>query len=86
MMKKVVYIDRTDILGHFSLANLYHDSRQHTLALKFLQNAIRLLDTRPTGELVPRSEDISIGQLSQTAKRLYQAWLKETNLRSPYAE
>jgi chemotaxis protein methyltransferase CheR len=86
MMKKVIYIDRTDILGHFSLANLYHDAGQAVLALKFLQNALRLLQYKLPGDLVPRSEDISIGQLHQTAQKLQMAWSEAGNGRNPLSE
>jgi chemotaxis protein methyltransferase CheR len=78
MMKKVVYIDRNDILGHFSLANLYHTSAQVPLALKFLDNARRILDTRSPSDLVPRSSDITIGRLVETVIKMQQIWEKES--------
>jgi chemotaxis protein methyltransferase CheR len=74
MMKKVVYIDRNDILGHFNLAELFHSSGQHGLALKFLENTRRLLEGRPIDALVPRSGDITVGRLAQTIIELVQTW------------
>ena len=77
LMKKVVYIDRTDILGHFSLANLYHGCGQIPLALKYLENAQRILETRSPGDLVPRSGDLLVGRLIQTVIEMRQIWGKE---------
>ncbi len=74
MMKKVVYIDRNDILGHFSLADLFHGIGQTALALKYLENARRLLEGRPMEELVPRSGDFTVGRLAQTIVELQQIW------------
>lgn len=74
MMKKVVYIDRNDILGHFSLASLYYNAGQIAQAVKFLENARRLLDTRSPGNLVPRSNDITVGRLVETVIEMQQVW------------
>jgi chemotaxis protein methyltransferase CheR len=78
LMKKVVYIDRNDILGHFSLANLCYSRGQTTQALKSLENSRKLLEARPLDDLVPRSEDITVGRLAQTVVELQQLWVKET--------
>jgi chemotaxis protein methyltransferase CheR len=77
LMKKVVYIDRTDILGHFSLANLYHGCGQVSLALKFLENAQRIMEGRSPDDLVPRSGDLFIGRLAETVTEMRQIWAKE---------
>ncbi len=83
LMKKVVYIDRTDILGHFSLANLYYGCGQVALALKFLENAYHILEARSPGDLVPRSGDLYIGRLIQTVIEMRQTWAKEANKQPP---
>jgi chemotaxis protein methyltransferase CheR len=83
MMKKVVYIDRGDILGHFSLADLYHSQGMLPQAIKSLENARRLLDSRVPDELVPRSEDVSVGRLAQTVLELQQLWISEAGHATP---
>jgi chemotaxis protein methyltransferase CheR len=73
-MKKVIYIDRTDVLGHFSLACLYYNGGQISLALKSLENAHHILEKLPPDDLVPRSGEISAGRLLQTVIRQQQTW------------
>jgi tetratricopeptide (TPR) repeat protein len=77
MLKKVVYIDHRDILGHFSLANLLYKDRQLLPALKSLENARKLLEVMPVNDFIPRAEDISAGRLAQTVIELMQIWAKE---------
>lgn len=79
MLKKVVYIDHRDILGHFSLGNLLYAAGQVLPAIKSLENARRLLEARPAGDLVPRADDITVGRLSQTVVELMQIWAKEAS-------
>lgn len=86
MMKKVIYINRTDALGHFSLANLYHSAGQPALALKFLDNAHRLLEKLPADDLVPRSGEILVARLMQTVIRQKHSWAKDTGLAKAPAE
>jgi chemotaxis protein methyltransferase CheR len=73
-MRRVVYIDRTYILGHFGLADLYRGSNQIPQALKSLDNARRLLEARSGPELVPDSGGITFGRLQETVERQQQQW------------
>jgi chemotaxis protein methyltransferase CheR len=73
-MKKVVYIERNDILGHFSLANLYHDRSQIGQALKSLENARKLLEHRPDDEVIPRSDGVTAGRLKHAVLTQQQQW------------
>lgn len=80
MMKKVIYINRADALGHFSLANLYHNAGQVAMALKFLDNAYRILEKMPPDDLVPRSGEIPVARLMQTVIRQQSSWAKDIGL------
>ena len=73
-MKKVVYIDRNDILGHYSLANLYHGRMQIPQALKSLDNARRLLESRIDDDVIPRSDGMTAGRLKQAVLQQQQQW------------
>jgi chemotaxis protein methyltransferase CheR len=73
-MRKVVYIDRHNVLGHFGLAELYHSSNQLPQALKSLDNARRLLDGCADGEFIPGSGGITAGRLRETVVRQQQQW------------
>jgi chemotaxis protein methyltransferase CheR len=73
-MKKVVYLDRNYVLGHFGLANLYRDSHQLPQAQKSLDNARRLLSEKTDDDLIPRSGGITVGRLRDAIIRQQQAW------------
>jgi chemotaxis protein methyltransferase CheR len=73
-MKKVVYIDRNYILGHYGLANLYHDSGLLPQAQKSLDNAHHLLQGQPEDGAVPGSRGITVGRLREAVIRQQQAW------------
>lgn len=74
LMRKVIYIDNDDILGHFSLANLLHDIRQNDQAMRHLKKSRELIEVKPISEFVPRTNDITVGRLAQTIIELQQTW------------
>jgi Tfp pilus assembly protein PilF len=69
-MKKVVYLERNNILGHFGLADLYCEKQQWAQAQKSLDNARRLLDAQNNEELVPGSGGVTVGSLRETIIRM----------------
>ncbi len=73
-MKKVIYIDRNYVIGHYGLANLYHESGLLPQAQKSLENALRLLQLRPNEEIVPGSQGITVGRLREAITNQQQAW------------
>jgi chemotaxis protein methyltransferase CheR len=73
-MRKVVYLDHSDVLGHFGLANLFFESAQFSKAIKSLDNALRLLDNRSPDELIPRSGGITVSRLRDAIIRQQQQW------------
>ncbi len=74
VMKKVVYIDRRYVLGHFGLADLYRSNGQLAQALKSLDNANRLLDGCAEDEFIPGSGGITVGSLRETIIHQQQRW------------
>jgi chemotaxis protein methyltransferase CheR len=74
MMKKVVYIDRHHILGHFGLANLYRNDGQLAQALKSLDNARHLLEGCADDESIPGSGGITASSLRETIIHQQQKW------------
>jgi hypothetical protein len=80
-MKKVVYIDRHYVLGHFGLADLYRNNEQLPQALKSLDNACRLLNGWAEDAFIPGAGGITAGSLRQTIIHQQQKWGAEaTNL------
>ncbi len=75
-MKKVVYLDRLYVLGHYGLANMYHESKQIPQALKSLDNALRLLLALPAEQVVPGSQGITVGRLRDAITLQQQNWSK----------
>lgn len=73
-MKKVVYIDRNSILGHYGLATLYFQNNQLSQAQKSLENALRLLDGKPDDGTIPGSQGITNGRLRTAITSQQQAW------------
>ncbi len=73
-MKKVVYIDRNYILGHYGLANLYHDSGLVPQAQKSLDNTLKLLSGKPEDQVIPDSRGVMVGRLREAVIRQQQAW------------
>lgn len=73
-MKKVVYIDRNNILGHYGLATLYYENNQIQYAQKSLENAFRLLKDKPDDAAIPGSQGITIGRLRTAIISQQQAW------------
>lgn len=76
-LKKVIYIDRNDVLGHFSLARLYYQNGQAPAALKSLDNARRLLETQSDDAVVARSGGVTVKRLRDAITRQQQQWLRE---------
>lgn len=76
-LKKVVYIDRNDVLGHFSLARLHYQNGQAPAALKALDNARRLLETQADDAAVARSGGVTVKRLRDAITRQQQQWLRE---------
>ncbi len=76
-MKKVVYIDRNHVLGHFGLADLYHSNKQLPQACKSLDNARRLLERCADDQIIPGSRGIVAGRLRETVIREQQQWSAE---------
>lgn len=73
-MKKVVYIDSTNILGHYGLATLFYESNLLPQAQKSLENAQRLLQGKAEDTFIPGSKGITVGRLRAAITSQQQAW------------
>ena len=82
MMKRVIYIDRNDILGYYSLAGFYHNRGLIAQALKALENARRLVGARQPDENVPRADGISMLRLAQAIVQQQRQWTTELELQN----
>jgi len=82
-MKKVVYVDRHYVPGHFGLADLYRSNGQLPQALKSLDNARHLLNGCAEDDFIPGSGGITAGSLRETIVYRQQKWGAETPGHSP---
>ncbi len=64
-LKRAVYLDREFILAHYNLAHAYAQQGDHTNAQRALQNALRLLESRPRDQLVPEGDGLMVGRLRE---------------------
>ena len=78
-MKKVVYIDRNYILGHYNLANLFFEQRSISQALKSLDNAARLLGNKLDDDIVPGVNGITVSRLKEAVTLHRKAWAQMEN-------
>lgn len=83
-MRKVIYLDRLNVLGHYGLANLYHASGQRPQAQKSLDNARRLLEGRAAEEMIPESGGVTVGRLREAITRQQQQWSAAQNADRPF--
>ncbi len=77
MMKKVVYLDRASIRGHYGLADLYHRKGSLRQALKSLDNAHRALGGRNGNEVIPESGGVTVERLREAITHQLQQWRAE---------
>jgi chemotaxis protein methyltransferase CheR len=72
MMKKVVYLERTHVLGHYALAGLYREQGLIPNAQKSLANAFNLLRNLPETEMIVGSGGITVSRLREAVLRQQQ--------------
>jgi len=68
-MKRVVYLDRAAVLGHFSLAHLYRELGDSSRERKSLQDTARLLDGLSDEAPIPWSDGMTAGRLRYIVRR-----------------
>lgn len=71
-MKKVVYLERNHILGHYQLAGLYREQGLLPNAQKSLENALNLLRNLPADEMIAGSGGITVSRLRDAILRQQQ--------------
>ena len=62
-MKKVVYLERNHVLGHYHLAGLYREQGLLPNAQKSLENALNLLRNAPADEMIAGSGGVTVSRL-----------------------
>jgi chemotaxis protein methyltransferase CheR len=65
--RRVIYLDRTLALGHFTLGSVLWRRGDRAAARRAYRNARDLCAARPAAEVVPLSEGVPAGQLAEAA-------------------
>lgn len=68
-MKRVVYLERKAVLGHFWLANLYQELGDVARSRKSFQNTVKLLEELPPEAPVLWSDGMTAGRLLHTVRQ-----------------
>ncbi|MEJ8554567.1 CheR family methyltransferase [Tepidibacter sp. Z1-5] len=69
-LKKVIYLDSNFIMAYFDLGNLNLKQDKHIQAFKNFKNVIALLDNFNEEDIVPYSEEMTVGGLKQMIKNI----------------
>lgn len=64
-LKRAIYLDQDFALAHFGLGNLYTHQGKKKDAAKYFDNALIILKKIPKDEILPESEGITAGRLSE---------------------
>jgi chemotaxis protein methyltransferase CheR len=64
-LQRAIYVQPGFVLAHFALGNCARHGAPSTEANKHFQNALRLLRDRPPNELVPGSDGLTAGRLTE---------------------
>ncbi len=64
-LKRAIYLDQNFALAHFGLGNLYANQGKKKEASKYFDNALFILKKMPKDEILPESEGITAGRLSE---------------------
>jgi len=64
-LQRAIYLDQEFIVGHFALGNLARDSDKPEEADKHFANALQLLHRCEPGEILPESEGLTAGRLTE---------------------
>jgi chemotaxis protein methyltransferase CheR len=72
-LRRAIYLDPDLVLAHFALGNLARARGHLAQAEKHFANALRLLGRHPPTEILPESEGLTAGRLTETITALT-AW------------
>ena len=64
-LKRTLFLDAGFILAHFALGNIARRQKRVRVSRKHFQNALRLLHQYPHEEIIPESEGLTAGRLSE---------------------
>ncbi|MFZ4456534.1 MAG: CheR family methyltransferase [Bacteroidales bacterium] len=70
LLKKAVYLNHQHVLSHLMLGELNLKKENHTVAAKYYEQVIRLLNNYSTDEIVPDSDGMTAGRIKSLAESI----------------
>ena len=67
-LHRALFLDPQFVLAHFASANLARIEGKRAEARKHYRNALGLLEGRPSGDVLPESEGLTVGRLREIAR------------------
>lgn len=65
MLHKVIYLDNTYIIAHFSLGIIYHQQHNSKESKKYFKNTFKLLEECNANDILPDTEGVTAGRLTE---------------------
>lgn len=64
-LKRALYLDQNFVMAHFAMANLLNRQGKHNRSLSHYRNALQVLQSYKSEDLLPGEEKMSAGRLSE---------------------
>jgi chemotaxis protein methyltransferase CheR len=72
-LKRTLYLDPNFVLAYVALGNISRQCHRHRESEKHFENALSLLAIRNTEDILPESEGINVGRLTEIIENMLQA-------------
>lgn len=72
-LQRALYLEPKLVLAHFALGNLALNAGQRSEAEKHFRNALRLLAARAQGDVLPESDGLTAGRLTEIVTSMINA-------------
>ena len=72
-LKRALYLDPNFILAYVALGNISRQCHRHRESVKYFENALALLTGQNPEDILPESEEISVGRLTEIIENILRA-------------
>ena len=73
-LRKAIYLDPGFVVAHFALANLCRRAGRHPESRRHLRNALHILESIGSEEMLPESEGMTAGKMADLIQTTSAAW------------
>ncbi|MGA2400780.1 MAG: CheR family methyltransferase [Syntrophobacteraceae bacterium] len=72
-LKRALYLDPNFILAYVALGNISRQRHRHRESVKYFENALSLLTGRNPEDILPESEEVNVGRLTEIIENMLRA-------------